>query len=571
MPTMLVEEPLGITCVFSDGQRAQHVLDDLPNPRLARDLAAGLVNLIHPHGSTDSPATLTFYIQALKSMVESLAKAGFTGGASDLRRGQMAEFWMGCTATREALTRSMLEGFAEAGGTLREGVLELATGRHFNIQPYRRPLPPYAEAEWAGLTAVCRMLVDDSYAAHRQALAAATGARHPGAGGWEPANLRWLLARIGPVSISEFGAQLGISAAVVHNRGGFHEAIRATFPHLDVLIAYRLLFGIYSGIVPDGIADLVIDDIDWAGDSTILLSYVKGRTAAESLNLPRPAVRLLEQWSAHSALLRGFVPPDERSMLWLGLSQPGHALRVRSIDRQAVQRWVVRHGVVGQDGQPLKIHRSRIRTTHHAMRDKSTWTGSGRATIDPNHTPAVEGDRYLTTTTPVQRHAVETIVEDAQHDILRRAHPPTVITEDDAVALADGYPQLLASMNLDTDAIAELVSGARDVFTAACGDQLSGLHGPKGKPCPARPWVCLLCPLAVFAPRHLANLLRLKAFFSRQWRQMPAAQFMAVFGPYAARIDQVLDRFDAAEVTVAAAAVQDSDEEIPLRPEERTA
>ena len=70
------------------------------------------------------------------------------------------------------------------------------------------------------------------------------------------------------------------------------------------MIAYRLLFGIYSGIVPDGIADLVTGDIDWAGDSTILLSYVKGRTAAESLNLPRPAVRLLEQWLAHSALLR---------------------------------------------------------------------------------------------------------------------------------------------------------------------------------------------------------------------------------------------------------------------------
>ena len=68
------------------------------------------------------------------------------------------------------------------------------------------------------------------------------------------------------------------------------------FPHLDVVIVYRLLFGIYSGIVPDGIADLEIGDIDWAGDSTILLSYIKRRTAAESTTLPRPAVRLLEQW-----------------------------------------------------------------------------------------------------------------------------------------------------------------------------------------------------------------------------------------------------------------------------------
>jgi len=108
------------------------------------------------------------------------------------------------------------------------------------------------------------------------------------------------------------------------------------------------------------------------------------------------------------------------------------------------------------------------------------------------------------------------------------------------------------------------------VFTAACADQLSGLHGPKGQPCPARPWVCLLCPLAIFAPRHAASLLRLKAFFSRQWQQMPAAQFMAVFGPYSQRIGQVLDRFDPAVLDQAARQVTDDDSGIPLRPEERT-
>jgi hypothetical protein len=281
-------------------------------------------------------------------------------------------------------------------------------------------------------------------------------------------------------------------------------------------------------------------------------------------------VRLLEQWLAHSALLRTFVPPPQRDMLWLGMSQAGKSRLVRQVDPVAIQRWAVRHGVLGEDGQPLKIHRARIRTTHQAMRDKGAWSGSARAMIDPNHTPAVEGDHYLTATTPAQRHAAETIIEDAQHDILRRAHPPAVITAEDAAVLAKGYPQLLAALNLDDTAIAELAGGTRDVFTAACGDQLAGLHGPKGKPCPARPWVCLLCPLAVFAPRHAANLLRLKAFFSRQWRQMPAAQFMAVFGPYAARISQVLDRFDPSGLAAAAQMVAGTDDEIPLRPEELT-
>jgi hypothetical protein len=119
--------------------------------------------------------------------------------------------------------------------------------------------------------------------------------------------------------------------------------------------------------------------------------------------------------------------------------------------------------------------------------------------------------------------------------------------------------------------LAELLSGQRDVFAAACSDQLSGLHGPRGKPCPARPWVCLLCPLAVFAPRHAANLLRLKAFFTRQWQAMPAAQFMAVFGPYAQRIHQVLDRYEPAVLEAAASQVDDHDDELPLRPEELTA
>jgi hypothetical protein len=118
--------------------------------------------------------------------------------------------------------------------------------------------------------------------------------------------------------------------------------------------------------------------------------------------------------------------------------------------------------------------------------------------------------------------------------------------------------------------IAELVGDQRDVFTAACADQLSGLHGPKGKPCPARPWVCLLCPLAVFAPRHASNLLRLKAFFACQWRQMPTGHFMAVFGPYSQRVTEVLDRYDPAVLATAALQVSDLDDEIPLRPEELT-
>jgi hypothetical protein len=568
MPATVTDSPLGIACVFSDGSAATFSLDGLPCPALARDLLDGLADLIHPHGTVDTAGSVTHYVQSARDMTRKLAARGFTGGAADLRRPVAAEYWLAATGPREACTRRMLQAIA---GRLDPLVAELATGRAYNPQRNHHPLPPYPEEDWDRLASTCRTIADGSFAAHRQALEAAAGGQHPASGGWTPANLRWQLSRTGPVSSAQFGEMLGCTRSAVQQRGGFTDAIKDMFPSQDVLIAYRLLFGVYSGIVPDGIDDLLTSGIDWAGDSVILLSYVKGRTAGESLNLPRQAVRLLEQWLSHSALLRSFAGEDDRRRLWLGVSHPGqYAAVTGSSSRIAIQRWAARHHVTGQDGRPLKIHRARIRTTYHAMRDKSAWAGRGRATIDPNHSPQVEGDHYLSAATPGQRTAMEAIVEDAQHDLLRRASPPAVLDGEDAAALARGYPELIASLGLDGTVIAELAGGQRDVFTAACADQLSGLHGPAGKPCPARPWVCLLCPLAVFAPRHAPNLLRLKAFFSRQWQQMPAAQFMAVFGPYSQRVSQVLDRFDPALVTSAAASVSNRDDELPLRPEEST-
>ena len=146
-----------------------------------------------------------------------------------------------------------------------------------------------------------------------------------------------------------------------------------------------------------------------------------------------------------------------------------------------------------------------------------------------------------------------------------------MLSDEDAESAAGQLPARIAHLALTDQVVQELVGGRRDVFTAACADQLAGLHGPKGQPCPARPWVCLLCPLAVFTPRHAANLLRLKAFFARQFRQMPVPQFLAVFGPYAHRLDvDILPKFAPAVLADAAAGVRDRDRELPLRPEETT-
>lgn len=288
MPATLRERPLGICCSFSNGSRAELDLGAPEGSRLGRDLLVGLASLVHPHGSVDAASTVSHYLRAARHMVATLAGQGFVGGAGELTRAKLAEYWMAATVPFEACTRAMLVAFDAENGGLARDARELAGGRAFNP---------------------------------------------------------------------------------------------------------------------------------------------------------------------------------------------------------------------------------------------------------------------------------------------RRAQPPTVLTGDEMAALAEAWPTMVAGLDRDdmvdeASVLAELVGGQRDVFVAACADQLSGLHGPTGEPCPARPWVCLVCPLAVFAPRHAGNLLRLKAFFARQWQAMPANQFMSVFGPYAQAIDHILERYQPAVLAAAAGGVAGNDAELPLRPEE---
>jgi hypothetical protein len=573
MPAAVIDEPLGIVCTFSDGRQAAFTLAARLRTALARDLLAGLAGMVHPHGAVDSAKTVDHHMTALRDMTRALAAAGFTGGAAGLSRARLVEYWMGAAYAAEIATRQMLASADAATGCLQPAARQLLAGRAYHQPQRTTPLPPYSDPEWSGLISACRRLTATAFTAHTAALAAAARGADPREDGWTPENARWLLTRLGPVTARQAGAYLGVSGwTVLNSRGGLPAARAELFPESDVTLAYRLLFGGFSGIVPDGIDALALADIDWAGDASVLLSYVKRRTAAESLTLPKAAVRLLARWLEHSALLRRFAPPALRGELWLRYCPNSPVLiRAGKFEPVTVSRWVARHGLVDDDGRPLQVRLHRIRTTFEARRDRRSWNGSARATIDPNHSPRVEGDRYLTAASAAQRGAVEEIIEDAQGDMLRRAHPPAVLTDAETAALARDFPQLAARLGLDDAALAELAGGQRDVFTAACADPLAGLHGPKGQPCPARPWVCLLCPLAIFAPRHAANLLRLKAFFARQWRQMPAAQFMAVFGPYAQRIEEILPRFAAPVLAEAARHVGGTDAEIPeLRPEEAT-
>jgi hypothetical protein len=94
-----------------------------------------------------------------------------------------------------------------------------------------------------------------------------------------------------------------------------------------------------------------------------------------------------------------------------------------------MRRWADVQDLRGDDGDPLSIHKHRIRTTFEHRRDKSAWMG--RTTIDPNHTARVEGDYYLSQSTPAQQDAVNAVIEEAQTDLVRKARTPVVLSSED--------------------------------------------------------------------------------------------------------------------------------------------
>src|SRR5438128_5088955 len=118
MPATLRERPLGIVCVFSDGSRAEFSLHAPDGTQLGRDLLVGLVELVHPHGTVDAASTVEKFVRAARNMVTTLAESGFTGGARELSRAKLTEYWMAATVPAEACTRRMLQGFDIATGGL---------------------------------------------------------------------------------------------------------------------------------------------------------------------------------------------------------------------------------------------------------------------------------------------------------------------------------------------------------------------------------------------------------------------------------------------------------------------
>jgi hypothetical protein len=83
--------------------------------------------------------------------------------------------------------------------------------------------------------------------------------------------LSWLFEKVGKlggVVGTAATTRAGCSPTNLPQRGPGLRARRrpkTLFPTVEVALAYRLLLGMTTGIVPDGLDELELDDVEWAG------------------------------------------------------------------------------------------------------------------------------------------------------------------------------------------------------------------------------------------------------------------------------------------------------------------
>jgi hypothetical protein len=202
MPGSVIDEPLGVSCVFMNGQRAECFLNEDRLPHLAAQLVRALADLVKPHGDLDSANSVRGYLVSIRYFLRALDEHGFTGAAKGLSRLVLARALMALKQGRhESPVRILLRRLDDLDRVFTADVRRFVEGRNFHARPAedRHPLVPYSEREWANLISVCDGITGTAYAEFKAALREAEQGQDVAVGGWSQQNVQWMLRHRGPV------------------------------------------------------------------------------------------------------------------------------------------------------------------------------------------------------------------------------------------------------------------------------------------------------------------------------------------------------------------------------------
>jgi hypothetical protein len=574
MACAVIDVPLGLRLEFPGYEPRHFDLSAAPCPALVRELAAALIERTSTGGPVKSSVTAEAYGSAIRHFARHLVLRGFDAPVAALTEALVFDYWRQASARYESATRILLAHIEERHpGSLEPALVRQLDGLALNHQRAWRPRTPYSAGESERLIAACRATAEASEFRLAAAEALVATGHRPTACDWsDQANVAWALDNWGPLTSHQLGQRLGLEAWRVDKvlRGTLLRLHEALFPTMDAVLAFRLLVGLETGICPEGIDGMVADCMEWVGEGEARIHWHKARGAGAESHVfasrgQWSAGRLIERWLALSARARRLA--SDQAPLWLFCDGAHHRLRRTSFWWDARDAFVARHGLLDDDGRPLRLGFGTLRATYFARHDRH-WNGALR--IDPNHSARVEGDHYL-----AQARAsdpLDATIEAAQRDALRKAAvaPLTLLDVDELAALVDDREAAATRLGITVRAAAQLLAGDRDVFAAACKDFYHSPHGSPGAPCPSPVWTCLFCPLAVFTPSKVANLLRLRDHLEAQWKVLGAEEWMHLYGAAQVRLERdILPRFSESTLAAARSSISASDDPGPyLRPEE---
>lgn len=555
-------------------------LSDLPLQRLVIVLAAAVERMASVLGSSAVlPETVVHYVYALRQFVGYLADRGAAPGLSpaDLPGDAIDDFeaWMReryrpgsqVPYTHTCSVIGMLRVLA-AEGMLAPALAERSQHGPRGRKAAKTPIDAYDERTAAAIRSACRREI-------------ATIIRRIEEGE------RLLNEAVDHESAADRDQTVGDALRVIVNgaipavsdaprlrAGHLGELRRQVFPMVDDIAPFLVLLSLESGIEATSNIELRADCLTVTVNGRAQLSYLKRRSHGKShkrmpvadagISTPGGIIRAYLRVSRNARL----TAPDPGA-LWIHarLTPRGPnpiGCPASSGTLAAIGRFAVRHALVDSDGRPVNLQLRRLRKTHKA----AAYLASNGVLEDfaQGHTVMVAGDHYADI--PALRHVHEAAAADgisaALEAALGYAGEPVVVSTDDESLLASGDLAVARRLGLDDDDISALASGENDTWLGSCRDFDHSPFAKAGSPCPVPFTGCLLCANAVITRRKLPALLALKRRLEADADLTDQHVWVERWGATYVRIEQIIDRYPADEVT-AADAISLATDDAPLQ------
>jgi hypothetical protein len=333
--------------------------------------------------------------------------------------------------------------------------------------------------------------------------------------------------------------------------GSKREVYSYLYPLIPDLISPLILICLKAGFNPEPAIDLrrsCLKSVPTPGKIGIVVTKYRGGAGGANTYMrvvddrtPLGVGRVVRAFLRFTEPCLRFLPANDRDYLWAGL-QPTwgrgfqHLKDSRFISKE-VRKFASRAGLIGDDGQPLKLQLSRLRTTWMTKRYRD---GGNLAAIskDAKHKQVRTTEGYVNNEQTLSIH--EQTIADGLYDFYDNIRGKILTQSPDSAEQIMHAAQLIETT---IERAESMLRGEQDTFISTCKDFYNRPGGPTNTPCD-RPWACFTCKNAYWTSQTLPRLIRFLDFIIEQRSLLTAGDWKAKFGlPYEVITKYILPAF----------------------------